>query len=152
MAIDGASVWIAIIATAGAIGVGFYGYSSYRIGQKFGKWGAPYFAVYAVLLIAALTRASDPDPISGPVGVAMSLVSWALYTQLVLRRRIVRAVAPVRYGAVVLGLLALVVFPLLPQAAAGFALLYHAGAVTGWLAGARVSGRQPPQGPPSPAP
>jgi hypothetical protein len=63
----------------------------------------------------------------------------------------VGALLPVRVAAIVLGLLALVVFPLLPQAAGAFALLYRAGAVVGWLVGARAAGR-PEEAPPPPPP
>ena len=39
---------------AGAAGVTFYGYSSHRIGQRFGVVSAPYAAVYAALLMSVV--------------------------------------------------------------------------------------------------
>jgi len=126
---------------AGVVGVAFYAYSSYKIGEKFGKWSAPYFAVYVVLLLAALSPTAQVEPLASPLAILMSVVSWVLYTHLVLRQRVVQAVLPVRVAAVALGLLALVVFPILPQAAVGFALLYRAGAAVGWMAGVRAYGQ-----------
>lgn len=145
-------VVLILLVAAGLVGVIFYAYSSYRIGEKFGKWSTPYFAVYLVLLLAALSPVAQAEPIASPLAVLMSVVSWLLYTHIVLRKRIVSALLPIRVAAVLLGLLALVVFPMMPQAAAGFAVLYRVGAVLGWLGGVRASGKtaadQPAPAPP----
>lgn len=135
---DAAEVALWLLALAGLVGVVFYGFASYKIGEKFGKWGSPYFAVYAVLFLAALVPTPASEPVANPLALLMSLVSWLLYTHLVLRHRIVGALLPVRVAAILLGLLALVVFPLLPDMAAVFALLYRGGVLGGWLAGARA--------------
>lgn len=148
---DGADLLLATLVAAGLVGMAFHGFASYKIGEKIGKWGSPYFAVYVVLLMAALAPTAQSEPVASPLGVLMSLVSWVLYTHLVMRHRIVGALLPVRVAAIVLGLLALVVFPLLPQGAEVFTVLYKLAVVGGWLAGVRAYGRGRQERPAAPA-
>lgn len=150
--VTNADIALAVFAVAGLVGAVFYAYSSYKIAEKFGKWSSPYFAVYVVLLLAALSPAAQVHPITSPLAILMSVVSWILYSHVVLRQKIVRRVLPVRIAAIVIGLLALVIFPLLPQLALGFALLYRAGASAGWLAGLLASGKEGEKAPPPSAP
>ena len=137
MATLGQDIALALILVAGAVGVAFYGYSSHRIGAKHGKWSSPYGAVYAALLVSTLAGGAAAE-FDRPTAVIMSLVSWVLYSHLVLRKVIVKGIWPIRAAAVFLGFLALVLFPLFTLFSTGpdlFAFLYRAAAFTGWVIG-----------------
>ncbi len=130
-------VFLALLIVGGSVGVAFYGYSSHRIGARHGKWSAPYGAVYAALLVSTLFGGAAAE-FDRPSAVLMSLVSWVLYSHLVLRRVIVKGNWPLRAAAVFLGFLALVLFPLFTLFSAGpdlFALMYRAAAFGGWVIG-----------------
>src|SRR5689334_412022 len=103
----------------------------------------PYAAVYAALLIT--TFAPAIQTVDRNVAVVMAVVSWGLYTRTLMSRLAVRFTPLVRGALVVIGFLALVIFPLLhllfPEAQGGFFLvivaMYRLAAVGGWVVGAR---------------
>lgn len=126
--------YLVLIIAAGAVGVAFYGYSSFRIGERFGMASVVYPAVYFALLASALAPAAAPA-LDRPTAIVMSVVSWGLYTAALLRSRVVKRHLGLEVAATGLGFIALVVFPVIAPVL--FAVLYRGAAVTGWVAGAR---------------
>lgn len=139
-------VWGALLLVAAAAGIGYYGYSSHRIGSHFGMVSVPYAGIYAALLVTAL--APGVSNVDRPAAVIMSLVSWGLYTRTVTGARAVRLHPRVRGAAVAVGFFALVLIPLFspPALATTVNFLYRLAAVVGWVAGARP-GIGPKKGP-----
>jgi hypothetical protein len=137
MAIGLLEVWTGLLITGGAVGVAFYGYSSHKIGERFGVASAPYAAVYGVLLVVTLS--GSPQGFDTPTALLMSLITWGLYTHSLLKSKIVRERFGLQLIAIGIGFLALVVFPLFTREVlqAVFAALYRGAALVGWLVGAK---------------
>jgi len=131
-------IWLVLLAVAGAAGVSFYGYSSRRIGERFGMVSAPYAAVYAALLMSVLLFSTAPS-FDQPLAVLMALLSWILFSVTILRARVIKHSLTFQLGAVAIGFLALVLFPLFtgPVLRDVFAALYRAAALIGWVIGAK---------------
>lgn len=128
---------VALVLVATSAGIAYYGYSSHKIGQHFGMVSVPYAALYAALLVTALSPAIEN--IDRPAAVIMSLVSWGLFAHAVRRSKVARWHPGVKAVAVVIGFFALVVFPLFSVGGLQTLLnvLYRLAAICGWIVGAR---------------
>lgn len=149
MALLPEGVFLAFILAAGATGVAYYGYSSFRIGRHFGMVSVPYAGVYAALLVTTL--APTIQTFDRNVAVLMALVAWALFTRALMSSKAAKRRLAIQVTLIIVGFFALVVFPLLhllfPEAQTGLPflinLLYRLTAVVGWTLGARpVMGRK----------
>jgi len=132
------SIWLGLLIIGGAAGVTFYGYSSHRIGQRFGVLSAPYAAIYAALFLSVLFLSTAPS-FDQPIAVLMALISWGLYSHTLLRSRLIKRRLAIQLPAVAIGFLALVLFPLFTGVILRdvFAALYRGAALMGWTVGTK---------------